>query len=213
MGSMERTSNPGHTQNRCHLASCWIPAGLEMASQEPSRGQDTSLGERKFEPWSSNGCRKSNLGYALSEPTVSRSIRRAPRPVDPRKRWPTFLQNHREEWERQGGLEECFPSTHLLPSKDNDPDGTQWIKWVGAGALATVVTLASRTLWNTVALRCIPRNNATTVLPVTTGGFCGAVRRGKWLIINWLPPRDSNPDMLIQRLPTYHSPEFLGVDG
>jgi putative transposase len=26
------------------------------------------------------------LGYALSEPTVSRWVRRAPRPVDPRKR-------------------------------------------------------------------------------------------------------------------------------
>ena len=36
------------------------------------------------------------LGYALSEPTVSRWVRRAPRPVDPRKRWLTFLRNHRE---------------------------------------------------------------------------------------------------------------------
>ena len=51
------------------------------------------------------------------------------------------------------------------------------------------------------------------MLPVTTGRFLRAVWRGKWLIINWLPPRDSNPDMLIQRLPTYHSPEFPGVDG
>jgi putative transposase len=36
------------------------------------------------------------LGYALSDPTVSRSVRRAPRPVDPRKRWLGFLRNHRE---------------------------------------------------------------------------------------------------------------------
>ena len=28
----------------------------------------------------------------------------------------------------------------------------------------------------------------------------------------WLPPRDSNPDMLIQRLPAYASPEFPDVD-
>ena len=36
------------------------------------------------------------LGYALSEPTVSRWVRRAPRPLDPAKRWLTFLRNHRE---------------------------------------------------------------------------------------------------------------------
>ncbi len=30
------------------------------------------------------------------------------------------------------GLEECFPSTDLLPDKDKDPDATQWIKSVGA---------------------------------------------------------------------------------
>ncbi len=30
--------------------------------------------------------------------------------------------------------------------------------------------------------------------------FFWEVRRGKCLIINWLPPRDSNPDMLIQSL-------------
>jgi transposase InsO family protein len=36
------------------------------------------------------------LGFDLSEPTVSRWVRRAPRPPDPTKRWLTFLQNHRE---------------------------------------------------------------------------------------------------------------------
>jgi len=36
------------------------------------------------------------LGFDLSEPTVSRWVRRAPRPVDPTKRWLTFLRNHRE---------------------------------------------------------------------------------------------------------------------
>ena len=36
------------------------------------------------------------LGFNLSEPTVSRWIRRAPRPQEPAKRWLTFLRNHRE---------------------------------------------------------------------------------------------------------------------
>jgi len=33
LGSTETTSYPGDTQNRCRLASCWIPAVLEMAFQ------------------------------------------------------------------------------------------------------------------------------------------------------------------------------------
>jgi transposase InsO family protein len=36
------------------------------------------------------------LGFDLSEPTVSRWVRRASRPLDPGKRWLTFLRNHRE---------------------------------------------------------------------------------------------------------------------
>ena len=36
------------------------------------------------------------LGFLLSEPTVSRWLRRAPRTPDPAKRWLTFLRNHRE---------------------------------------------------------------------------------------------------------------------
>jgi transposase InsO family protein len=36
------------------------------------------------------------LGFAVSEPTVSRWVRRAPRFQDPAKRWLTFLRNHRE---------------------------------------------------------------------------------------------------------------------
>ena len=36
------------------------------------------------------------LGFDLSEPTVSRWMRRAPKPPDPAKRWLTFLRNHRE---------------------------------------------------------------------------------------------------------------------
>src|SRR6516165_1100597 len=36
------------------------------------------------------------LGFDVSEPTVSRWMRRAPRPHDPAQRWLTFLRNHRE---------------------------------------------------------------------------------------------------------------------
>src|SRR5438132_7034726 len=36
------------------------------------------------------------LGFHLSEPTVSRWLRRIPRTLDPVKRWLTFLRNHRE---------------------------------------------------------------------------------------------------------------------
>jgi hypothetical protein len=36
------------------------------------------------------------LGFDLSEPTVSRWVRRAPRPPDPARRWLIFLRNHRE---------------------------------------------------------------------------------------------------------------------
>ena len=36
------------------------------------------------------------LGFDVSEPTVSRWVRRAPRNPDPTRRWLTFLRNHRE---------------------------------------------------------------------------------------------------------------------
>jgi hypothetical protein len=55
-----------------------------------------------------NGCRESDLGaprihrelrklgFDLSERSVSRWMRRAPRDADPVKQWLTFLRNHRE---------------------------------------------------------------------------------------------------------------------
>ena len=36
------------------------------------------------------------LGFCLSEPTVSRWLRRLPRVADPSQRWLTFLRNHRK---------------------------------------------------------------------------------------------------------------------
>ena len=38
--------------------------------------------------------------------------------------------------------------------------------------------------------------------------FLREIRRGKYLILNWLPPRDSNPDTLIQRQEAGDSAEF-----
>jgi hypothetical protein len=36
------------------------------------------------------------LGFAVSERTISRWMKRAPRDPEPGKRWLTFLRNHRE---------------------------------------------------------------------------------------------------------------------
>jgi hypothetical protein len=36
------------------------------------------------------------LGFDLSERTISRWMKRAPRDPDPAKRWLAFLRNHRE---------------------------------------------------------------------------------------------------------------------
>jgi len=79
-----------------------------MAFKSQVQGR-TQAGEQRNSSLNlSNGCRKSNLGSArihgellklgfdLSEPTVSRWVRRAPRLPDPARRWLTFLRNHRE---------------------------------------------------------------------------------------------------------------------
>jgi hypothetical protein len=60
--------------------------------------------------------------------------------------------------------------------------GTRRIKSVGTGALGTtpviiVVTLVSRTPWNTVALRCIPRNNPTRCCLLPLAVFAGSPER------------------------------------
>src|ERR1700724_3360338 len=36
------------------------------------------------------------LGFDISERTISRWMKRAPRDPEPAKRWPAFLRNHRE---------------------------------------------------------------------------------------------------------------------
>ena len=109
LGSMEGTSHPGDTQNRCRLA---YRAGFRLYWKWLSRAK--SRGRRKpvskeirgliFQMVADNptwGAPRIHgellkLGFDLSEPTVSRWVRRAPRPPDPARRWLIFLRNHRE---------------------------------------------------------------------------------------------------------------------
>lgn len=57
---------------------------FRMAAENPTWGAPRIHGELL------------KLGFDLSEPTVSRWLRRAPRTPDPAQRWLTFLRNHRE---------------------------------------------------------------------------------------------------------------------
>ena len=56
MGSMERTSHPGDTQNRCRLASCWLSAVLEMAFKSQVEGRSKAGEQRNSSLDLSNGC-------------------------------------------------------------------------------------------------------------------------------------------------------------
>jgi putative transposase len=57
---------------------------FHMAAENPTWGAPRIHGELL------------KLGFHLSEPTVSRWLRQAPRAPDPAQRWLTFLRNHRE---------------------------------------------------------------------------------------------------------------------
>ena len=57
---------------------------FRMAAENPTWGAPRIHGELL------------KLGFHLSEPTVSRWLRRVPRTPDPAQRWLTFLKNHRE---------------------------------------------------------------------------------------------------------------------
>jgi len=57
---------------------------FRMAAENPTWGAPRIHGELL------------KLGFNLSEPTVSRWLRRAPRTPDPARRWMTFLRNHSE---------------------------------------------------------------------------------------------------------------------
>ncbi len=57
---------------------------FQMAAENPTWGAPRIHGELLM------------LGFELSERTISRWIKRAPRDIDPAKRWLAFLRNHRE---------------------------------------------------------------------------------------------------------------------
>ena len=48
------------------------------------------------------------------------------------------------------------------------------------------------------------RHGATSLLAAVLGILEGGKKRFRLFILNWLPPRDSNPDMLIQSQLSYH---------
>jgi putative transposase len=55
-----------------------------MVSENPTWGAPRIHGELRM------------LGFSVSERAISRWMRRAPRNLEPAKRWMTFLRNHRE---------------------------------------------------------------------------------------------------------------------
>ena len=79
------------------------------------------------------------LGFDLSERSVSRWMRRAPRDSDVAKRWLTFLRNHREaiaaarqEWSRRGGRQGWGQARTPLASfyQAAYPEAERAIHWV-----------------------------------------------------------------------------------
>jgi putative transposase len=76
--------------NRGAVAQGWIPFVLEadLQSQEARRATTDIEG--------SSGIDFPVLGFDVSERTISRWMKRAPRDPEPATRWLTFLRNHRE---------------------------------------------------------------------------------------------------------------------
>jgi len=105
---MERAAYSGDTKNRRRLASCWLSAVLDMAfksrvagGRKPVSNEVRALIFRMVAENPTWGAPRIHgellkLGFDLSEPTVSRWVRRAPRSPDPDQRWLTFLRHHRE---------------------------------------------------------------------------------------------------------------------
>jgi hypothetical protein len=73
LGSMEGTSHPGDTQNRCRLASCRFSAVLEMAFKSPGEGRSQAGEQRNSSLDFSNGCRQSNLGSTTNSWRVTQA--------------------------------------------------------------------------------------------------------------------------------------------
>ena len=95
-------------RRRGPLASCWFPSVLESdlpgeaASGKNDRvrgGQESDLSDGRREP--DLGAPRIHgellmLGFAVSERTISRWIKRASKDPEPARRWLSFLRNHGE---------------------------------------------------------------------------------------------------------------------
>src|ERR1019366_3009353 len=73
LGSMEGTSHPGDTQNRCRLASCRFSAVLEMAFKSPVEGRSQAGEQTDSSLNFSNGCGQSNLGSTTNSWRVAQA--------------------------------------------------------------------------------------------------------------------------------------------
>jgi hypothetical protein len=105
---METSSPRGYTRNRGPVAPRWIPLvlGIDFEGQETHR-KNTDI-ERSSRSDLPNGRREPKLGaprihgellmlgFDISERTISRWMKRAPKDPQLGKRWLTFLRNHKE---------------------------------------------------------------------------------------------------------------------
>jgi hypothetical protein len=106
---VEELSRGGHPRNRGALASSRISRLLAVAFAAPDRCRsqahqqgttrtDFSNGGPRIATWGAPRIHGEllKLGFDVSERTVSRWVRRAPKKLDASRRWKTFLSNHRE---------------------------------------------------------------------------------------------------------------------
>ena len=105
---MESATYPGHPENGGGWAWGGLQAVLEMAltSQTSGRQKAREHGDSGLDlpyggrdpTWGAPRIHGEllKLGFVLSEPTVSRWLRKVRRTPDPAQRWLTFLRNHRD---------------------------------------------------------------------------------------------------------------------
>jgi hypothetical protein len=105
---LEKVSPSGHSRNRGWQASRGISTVLEFALEGEKTGWEeklsTEVRELIFRMVAENstwGAPRIHgellmLGLDVSERTISRWMKRAPRDPEPVKRWRAFLENHRE---------------------------------------------------------------------------------------------------------------------
>ena len=108
MGKLETAAHPGYTPDRRQLASCrfrlnwkWLSRVRSTVGRKPIRREVRALIFQMVAENPTWGAPRIHgellmLGLHLSEATVSRWMRRAPRSPHLAQRWLTFLRNHRE---------------------------------------------------------------------------------------------------------------------